>query len=121
MDIEKTEKAVFDLCQKIDKYAHKLEIEDLQKDRYCCLIPNLSMDAVKEVLKHKAKNYQRQYKEQNQVFLHTGPHHDDIMLGIFPCIIPQLRVASNRFHFTVCTSGFTAVTNDMLQNFLQKL
>ena len=39
---EKTEKAVFDLCQKIDKYAHKLEIEDLKNDKYCCLIPNLN-------------------------------------------------------------------------------
>ena len=118
---EKTEKAVFDLCQKIDKYAHKLEIDDLQKDRYCCLIPNLSMDRVKEVIEAtKQKIIRGNTKEQNQVFLHTGPHHDDIMLGIFPCIIPQLRVASNRFHFTVCTSGFTAVTNDMLQNFLQE-
>ncbi len=118
---EKTEKAVFDLCQKIDKYAHKLEIDDLQKDRYCCLIPNLSMDRVKEVIEAtKQKIIRGNTKEQNQVFFHTGPHHDDIMLGIFPCIIPQLRVASNRFHFTVCTSGFTAVTNDMLQNFLQE-
>ena len=118
---EKTEKAVFDLCQKIDKYAHKLEIEDLKNDRYCCLIPNLSMDRVQEVIEAtKQKIIRGNRKEQNQVFLHTGPHHDDIMLGIFPCIIPQLREASNRFHFTVLTSGFTAVTNDMLQDFLQE-
>ena len=42
------------------------------------------------------------------------------MLGIFPCIIPQLREASNRFHFTVCTSGFTAVTNEMLMNYMEE-
>ncbi len=118
---EKTEKAVFDLCQKIDKYAHKLEIEDVKNDRYCCLIPNLSIDRVQEVIDAtKQKIIRGNRKEQNQVFLHTGPHHDDIMLGIFPCIIPQLREASNKFHFTVCTSGFTAVTNDMLQDFLQE-
>jgi glucosamine-6-phosphate deaminase len=118
---EKTEKAVFDLCQKIDKYAHKLEIDDLKNDKYCCLIPNLSMDRVKEVIEAtKQKIVRGNAKEQNQTFLHTGPHHDDIMLGIFPCIIPTLREASNRFRFTVCTSGFTAVTNDMLQNFLQE-
>jgi glucosamine-6-phosphate deaminase len=118
---EKTEKAVFDLCQNINKYAHKLEIGDLKNDRYCCLIPGLSMDRVKEVIEAtKQKIIKGNSKENNQVFLHTGPHHDDIMLGIFPCIIPQLREASNRFHFTVCTSGFTAVTNDMLQNFLQE-
>jgi glucosamine-6-phosphate deaminase len=118
---EKTEKAVFDLCQKIDKYAHKLEIDDLKNDKYCCLIPNLTMDRVKEVIEAtKQKIVRGNAKEQNQTFLHTGPHHDDIMLGIFPCIIPTLREASNRFHFTVCTSGFTAVTNDMLQNLLQE-
>jgi len=118
---EKTEKALFDLCQKIDKYAHKLEIDDLKNDKYCCLIPDLSMDRVKEVIEAtKQKIVRGSAKEQNQTFLHTGPHHDDIMLGIFPCIIPTLREASNRFRFTVCTSGFTAVTNDMLQNFLQE-
>lgn len=118
---EKTEKAVFDLCQNINKYAHKLEIGDLKNDRYCSLIPGLSMDRVKEVIEAtKQKIIKGNSKENNQVFLHTGPHHDDIMLGIFPCIIPQLREASNRFHFTVCTSGFTAVTNDMLQDFLQE-
>jgi glucosamine-6-phosphate deaminase len=40
---EKTEKAIFDLCQKIDKYAHKLEIDDLRNDKYCSLIHGLSM------------------------------------------------------------------------------
>ena len=40
------------------------------------------------------------------------------MLGIFPCIIPQLRVSSNRFHFAVLTSGFTAVTNELLKKLL---
>ena len=116
---EKTEKAVYDLCQKIDKYAHKLELEDLKNDKYCSLIPNLSMDRVKEVIDATKKKIEAgNKKEQEQTFLHTGPHHDDIMLGIIPWIIPQLRVASNKFHFAVFTSGFTAVTNIMLQNLL---
>jgi len=118
---EKTEKAIFDLCHKIDKYAHKLVVDDLRNDRYCCLIPNLSMDRVKEVIDAtKNKIVRGNMKEHNQVFLHTGPHHDDIMLGIFPCIIHQLREASNRFHFSVFTSGFNSVTNIMLQNLLQE-
>ena len=118
---EKTEKAIFDLCQRIDKYAHKLEIDDLRNDRYCCLIPGLSMERVKEVIEATKKKIEAgNKKEQNQTFLHTGPHHDDIMLGIFPCIIPQLRITSNKFHFAVFTSGFTAVTNIMLQNLLEE-
>jgi len=118
---EKTEKAVFDLCQRIDKYAHKLVIDDLKNDKYCSLIPNLSLERVNEVIQStRAKMEFGLKKESDQTFLHTGPHHDDIMLGIFPCIIPTLRVQSNKFHFSVLTSGFTAVTNIMLQNLLQE-
>ena len=117
---EKTEKAVFDLCQRIDKYAHKLKITDLKNDKYCALIPDLSMNRVREVIESTKKKMELGLRrETDQTFLHTGPHHDDIMLGIFPCIIPQLRVNSNNFHFSILTSGFTAVTNNMLQRLLQ--
>ena len=92
---EKTEKAIFDLCQRIDKYAHKLDIDDLKNDKYCSLIPDLSLDKVKEVIDSTKKKIELGVKKENdQTFLHTGPHHDDIMLGIFPCIIPQLRIQS---------------------------
>jgi glucosamine-6-phosphate deaminase len=118
---EKTEKAVFDLCDKINKYAHKLKMDDLKNDKYCALIPDLSLQKVKEVIESTRKKMESGLQnEENQVFLHTGPHHDDIMLGIFPNIIHQLRVNSNKFHFAVLTSGFTAVTNDLLQNLLQE-
>lgn len=118
---EKTERAVFSLCQKIDKYAHKLTIDDLKNDPYCSLIPDLSMDRVTEVIDStKGKIEAGLLREKNQTFLHTGPHHDDIMLGIFPCIIPQLREITNEFHFSVLTSGFTAVTNNMLSGLLDK-
>jgi glucosamine-6-phosphate deaminase len=118
---EKTERAVSDLCQRIDKYAHKLVIEDLENDEYCPMIPNMSMDRVMEVIEAtKQKMETGLRKETNSVFLHTGPHHDDIMLGIFPAIIPQLREITNKFHFSVLTSGFTAVTNNMLLQILNE-
>jgi len=118
---EKTERAVHDLCQKIDKYAHKLVVEDLKKDEYCSMIPDLSMDRVAEVIESTKKKMEAGLKrEENAVFLHTGPHHDDIMLGIFPAIIPQLREITNKFHFSVLTSGFNAVTNNMLLQLLEE-
>ena len=116
---EKTERAVFDLCQRIDKYAHKLSIDDVKSDKYCSMIPDLSLDRVKEVIdstKHKIEK--GLIREKNQTFFHTGPHHDDIMLGIFPNIIPQLREKSNNFHFSVLTSGFNSVTNQMMADLL---
>ncbi len=118
---EKTERAVYDLCQKIDKYAHKLVLEDLKNDEYCSMIPDLSMDRITDVIESTKKKMEAGLKgEKNAVFLHTGPHHDDIMLGIFPAIIPQLREITNRFHFSVLTSGFNAVTNHMLLQFLEE-
>jgi glucosamine-6-phosphate deaminase len=117
---EKTERAVFDLCKNIDKYAHKLVIEDLKNDKYCSMIPDLSLDRVNEVIEStKQKIAKGLIREHNTSFLHTGPHHDDIMLGIFPNIIPQLREKTNSFHFTVMTSGFNAVTNDMMIHLLE--
>jgi glucosamine-6-phosphate deaminase len=118
---EKTEKAVFDLCERIEKYAHKLVLEDLKKDKYCSMIPDLSLSVVKEVIDATRRKMEKGLtRETNQVFLHTGPHHDDIMLGIFPSIIHQLRESSNKFRFSVLTSGFTAVTNELLKNLLQE-
>ena len=44
-------------------------------------------------------------------FLHTEPHHDDLMLGIMPHIVRNMRNPSNEHYFVTLTSGFTAVTN----------
>lgn len=48
---------------------------------------------------------------ENTCFLHTEPHHDDIMLGYFAQIARHFRKASNRHYFLTFTSGFTSVTN----------
>ena len=117
---EKTERAVFNLCQRIDKYAHKLTVDDLMNDRWCALIPGIGLQTVKDVIEATRRKIEAgSTRETNQVYLHTGPHHDDIMLGIFPNIIRHLRDASNEFHFSVLTSGFTAVTNKQISQLLQ--
>ena len=109
---EKTERAVINLSKKLDKYGHHLVLNDLKNDRYCKLIPGLNENTVQSVIDSiSAKLQKGMVKEKNQVYYHTGPHHDDIMLGMMPHINRQLRDASNEFHFTILTSGFTAVTN----------
>ncbi len=55
----------------------------------------------------------------NKVILHTGPHHDDIMLGLMPVVHRQLRETSNKVHFAVLTSGFTALSNRYLIDVLE--
>ncbi len=118
-DHRKTERAVIDLCTKIDKYGHHLTLEDLKADPYCRLIPSLDENTVQSVIDSITQKLQLgMVKDENQVFYHTGPHHDDIMLGIMPHTNRQVRSASNDLHFSVMTSGFTAVTNQFVSAYL---
>jgi len=108
----KTERAVLDLCKKLQTYGHRITLEDLKEDKYTSQIPELNENTVKNVIKSISEKIDRGMKEEkNEVFLHTGPHHDDISLGILPQITKQLHENSNQAHFAVLTSGFTAVTN----------
>jgi glucosamine-6-phosphate deaminase len=108
----KTHQAVINLCKRIEKYGHNLTLDDLKSDPYCCHIPNLNENTVPSVCNSiEQKMFRGMQSEKEQVFLHTGPHHDDIMLGLLPYITNHIRTQSNSFHFTVFTSGFTAVTN----------
>ena len=117
---EKTERAIIDLCVKSDTYGHHLTNTDLRNDPYTKLIPNVSTKTVTKVIESiKKKIEQGMVHHHNETYYHTGPHHDDIMLGLMPHISHQLREATNDFHFSVLTSGFTAVTNQFMINTLK--
>lgn len=119
-NFEKTERAIIGLCKKINKYAHKLTMEDLMNDERCRMIPNLSLDTVQEVIRSTEMKLQRgSVTQTNKVIYNSGPHHDDIMLGIMPLTNRQLRPASNDVHFAVMTSGYNSVTNGFLLNSLK--
>ena len=120
---EKTERAIIELCKKLGKYGHHLMPGDLMNDPYAKLIPNVKdseavINSVTESIIEKIGKGMR--REENEVFLHTGPHHDDIMLGILPYIANHIRVHTNDFHFAVLTSGFTAVTNRFVIDILME-
>ena len=118
---QKTERAIIDLCPKINKFGHHLTMEDLMEDKYTRLIPNLSEHTVQTVIDSITAKFNKGMEhESNQVFYHTGPHHDDIMLGIMPPVARQLRDASNEFHLSVLTSGFTAVINQYVIDLLNE-
>ena len=120
-NIRKTERAVINLCKSIHKYAPNLEMKELKTDPYTSMITDLDGHTVEQV-QHSIDNKFSKglVHEENQIFLHTGPHHDDIMLGILPQVAHQIRSGSNRNHFAVFTSGFTAVTNDFLKFALEQ-
>ena len=118
---EKTDRAVIDLCTKLEKYGHHLTMSDLKEDRYCKMIPNLGEDTVSSVIASTEEKFQKgMFAEQNQVYYHTGPHHDDIMLGINPHVHRLVRNETNTSYFSILTSGFTAVTNKFVIDALEE-
>ncbi|WP_057938765.1 PIG-L family deacetylase [Algoriphagus resistens] len=117
---EKTERSIIDLCKKLGKYGHRIKLSDLKADKYTKLIPDLSEETVKQVMTSIENKLSKGLEqERNEVILHTGPHHDDISLGILPHITNQLHEPTNEAHFSVLTSGFTAVTNTFVIDTLQ--
>ena len=76
-------------------------------------------DRVAQRLKEKIEAGTRLYRDT--VFLHTEPHHDDLILGCLPLIVRHIREHSTQHFFTTFTSGFTAVTNAFMLRQLYKL
>ncbi len=108
------------LTQKLNKYAEHLTIGDLRSDPHTRLIPGLDESTVQSVIT-SIENKIKKGTEQltHEVFYHTGPHHDDISLGLLPYIHYQSRNETNTSHYSVLTSGFTAVTNKFLTDILR--
>ena len=116
-----TERAVVQLCKKLNKFGHHLTLEDLTNDPVTGRIPNLNgstLDTVLDSLKGKIQKLAS--LPNNKAILHTGPHHDDILLGYSPLVTHLVRSAKNKNYFAVMTSGFTSVTNSYISSILKK-
>jgi len=74
---------------------------------------------VEEKLKKKIEDGLKSI--EGETFMHTGPHHDDIMLGYLAYIIHLVRSPKNNHFFNYMTSGFTAVSNMYVLQQLKKL
>ncbi|MFQ6606099.1 MAG: glucosamine-6-phosphate isomerase [Fidelibacterota bacterium] len=117
---EKTQRVIINLCKRQRVFGSRLTLKKVRKDPLASLIPNLSKKTIPETLQSIQEKVEKTLNpEEDQVFLHTGPHHDDIMLGFLPHIIHLVRSPRNHHHFAIMTSGFTSVTNRFLQECLQ--
>jgi glucosamine-6-phosphate deaminase len=123
---EELEKRVINLALKVNKRLDQLEDRDA---RECRVLQAALAKAGKTLPEAAAWTRQRLIQKiesgldnpKNVTVLHTGPHHDDIMLGYMNYILHMVRRPSNKNYFTVLTSGFTAVTNHFLATILQDL
>ena len=118
-DSEKEQRSILKLAKNKNMYGKKLSVDDLRADPICMNIPGLDENTVPGIIESIDKKVQRGIQqEKDQVFYHTGPHHDDIMLGMMPHIIHLIREPSNSHVFTNMTSGFTSVTNGYLKKII---
>ncbi|MGH7493914.1 MAG: glucosamine-6-phosphate deaminase [bacterium] len=122
-DIERT---VIDLAVKKRKRIMFLHEDDFRNDRAGALfLEKLGANWRAAALKVRDALVARIEKGAQTAsdtrFLHTEPHHDDIMLGYLPYVVRHVRVASNTHYFACLTSGFTAVTNHYMLQHLDRL
>ena len=120
-DIRKKQKALLKLSKEKNIFGKKLTINDFKKEESFTGFRNFNKNTIPEIINSIDEKVQRGIQsEKNQTYYHTGPHHDDIMLGMMPHIIHLVREPSNRHIFTNMTSGFTSVTNSFLIKILKK-
>ncbi len=113
------ENALVELAVQRNKRLLDLTEKDSQANPLAALVLRQRREPLKELaqtvhdrLIEKIETGVRVYKEKR--FLHTEPHHDDVMLGYFAQAVRHFRRNTNQHHFVTLTSGFTAVTNEFM-------
>ncbi|MBN1445779.1 MAG: 6-phosphogluconolactonase [Candidatus Omnitrophica bacterium] len=111
------EKILVDISHARNKKISHISHDDVWKDAFGRVLlekeKKLNLTKLAEQID---KNFrQRIYRGRqgiaDSVFLHTAPHHDDIMLGYLPYILHLVREPSSSHFFATLTSGFTSITN----------
>jgi len=123
---EETEKIVTDIALEKKKSIQSLNKADLQESPIGRLLLRKTEKNIAALKEQVIKNLKRKIEagitiSKNTVFLHTEPHHDDIMLGYLPGVVRHIREHSNQHFFVTFTSGFTAVTNKFMLHILTQL
>ena len=120
-NIRKKQKALLKLSRDKQTYGKKLSADDFKKEKLFKSFSGLNKNTISEIIDSIDRKVQRGIRsEKNQIYYHTGPHHDDIMLGMMPHIIHLVREPSNKHIFSNMTSGFTSVTNSFLVGIIKK-
>lgn len=120
-----SEHILVDIAFKRRKRLVELTTKDLTEDRLGQLLLKKNVDVPHLTYRISVALQERISKGIENIggvtFLHTAPHHDDIMLGYLPYIIHLVRNPQNAHYFATLTSGFTSVTNAYTLSLLQNL
>jgi len=120
------ERAIINLSYNSKKALKELTDADYNKDKFTKLAKKRTGKSAEELGNMVRKNVLRRFEKgmkmlEGERFLHTAPHHDDIMLGYLPYINHLVRTHLNKHHFVYMTSGFTAVTNAYMLELMEDL
>jgi len=129
---DQVEDILIDLASSLRKQLLHITEADVRKDRLASLVLQKRREPLKVMLQMTYDNIVTKIEKgvnvyRDKKFLHTEPHHDDIMLGYFSYLVRHFREPGNSHHFVTLTSGFTSVTNgfmleqvEILQNFMKR-
>ncbi len=120
------ERAFINLVVEKEKSLEELPKENFAPHKLTSLIIKKSGKKPSEITNEIKQNILKRFEYgmrniDGETFLHTAPHHDDIMLAYLPLINHLVRNPKNKHHFTYLTSGFTAVTNSFMLSLLNDL
>lgn len=123
---EETERIIIDLAVAKRKRVCDLSAKDFESDRFSALLLKKRTEGHQQMTATVEKKLidkveMGRVPSSNQIFLHTEPHHDDLMLGYLPFIVRHARDTSNSHTFLTLTSGFNAVTNSYMLELLDNL
>jgi len=120
------EKILLDISDQKSKPLLQLTSRDLQSDMFGKTLLTKTDATLKQTTQQVYRSVVAKIERGIQVaegkrFLHTEPHHDDVMLGYFAQLVRHFRRASNQHYFMTGTSGFTSVTNQFMLEQVQTL
>jgi glucosamine-6-phosphate deaminase len=126
LSMEETDRIVIDLALDNKKSIQALTTGDFEKNPFGAHLLKKTNSPLKNITKENHKNLIAKLEacteaRKETAFLHTAPHHDDIMLGSFPHVVRNIRDASNTHKFAYMTSGFNAVTNKYALSMMENL
>ncbi len=123
---EDVARVVIDLSLRNKTRIANLTEKDYKKNRFSKKVLEKEQNNYKAISKKIERKLLASIEEglkepENLSFLHTAPHHDDIMLGYLPYFLHLIRTPKNSHHFAYMTSGFVSVTNKYMLNLVKKL
>lgn len=123
---QQIERIVIDIARKTDKNFADLTKKNFSQDKFGNTLVQKIDNSPAEILKKVESSLKNKLQAGSEVrdglkFLHTAPHHDDIMLGFFPAVVRHIRQSNNQHTFAYMTSGFNAVTNQYALSMVENL